>query len=50
MAPTPPIELFIELKPRKTISLVKWSHTKRGLNKSIRDLNQFIVFYTKSIL
>jgi hypothetical protein len=29
---------------------VKWSHTKRGLNKSIRDLNQFIVFYTKSIL
>jgi hypothetical protein len=30
MAPAPPTELFIELKPQKTTS-VKWSHIKQGL-------------------
>ena len=31
MASAPPIELFMELKPQKIASLVKWSRAKRGL-------------------
>jgi hypothetical protein len=32
MVPAPPIELFMELKPQKTASLVKWSCAKQALN------------------
>jgi hypothetical protein len=35
MAPAPPIELFMELKPQKTTSLVKWSHAKQGLSSKV---------------
>jgi hypothetical protein len=34
-APAPSIKLFIELKPKKIASLVKWSRAKRSKSRTI---------------
>jgi hypothetical protein len=54
MAPAPPIELFIELNPKKTPSQVKWSCAKQCLRLVIEyvfiinlfgDINANNIYY-----